>query len=87
MLTMAKAKNTASVEAETVRLFRLQDKFLTDPMPIAEAEEIMAGYPEEYEVYNPDVPAEPVQTEEQQEPAAPNGSEQSEASTTDEQQS
>lgn len=36
--------------AKLIRLQRKQDKFITDPMPEAEAKSIMAGYPGEYEV-------------------------------------
>jgi hypothetical protein len=40
--------------SKTVQLFRLQDKFLTDHMPRAEAAELMEGYPDEYELRDPD---------------------------------
>jgi hypothetical protein len=40
--------------SKTVRLFRLQDKFLTDHMPRSEAAALMQGYPGEYELRDPD---------------------------------
>lgn len=63
---MAKNKaKAADAQSSTVRLYRLADKFITDPMTPEYADEIMDGYPGEYEVYNPNNPT----------PAADNGDE------------
>lgn len=69
---MAKPKANAAAavanaqEPANVRLFRLQDRFLTDPMTQQAADEIMDGYPDEYEVYAPAEAAAPVAAQDEQ---------------------
>ena len=55
---MEKSDNTTDAKVSTkvseppVRLWRFQDRFMTDPMPTDEAKAMLAGYPGEYCYYD-----------------------------------
>lgn len=51
MSTKSKAAKAAKIAPKMVQLFRFADRLITEPMPVAEAEAIKAGYPGEYADY------------------------------------